>query len=281
MPLAPQPFLPLARRYRAVCFDSYGVLKDYAGTIAGGPATLQALRDEGVEVRVLTNDASRSQGQQAERFRDLGYAAIRASEIITSGMMARLYLREKITAGSVAYLGTAASARYVLDAGCLAVPMGEVTDFDDITALAFLDDEGFAWHHDINAAINLLRARNIPVVVANTDKLYPASRGRVALATGGIAQLVEGVVNRTFLHFGKPDTQMFNYAFEDLNRGDSIAKREVLMVGDTLRTDILGANKFGIHTCLTLTGNTTARDYAEDIERAGIRPDFVVESIAA
>ena len=275
----PQSFLDLARGFKAICFDSYGVLKDYAGAIEGGPATLHALREEGIEVRILTNDASRSQGQQASRFRDLGYTAVQASEIITSGMMARLYLREKITSGSVAYLGTAASARYVLDAGCLAVPMGEVRDFDEITALAFLDDEGFDWKTDINAAVNLLRARNIPVVVANTDKLYPVSRGRVAVATGGIAKLVEGLVNRTFLHFGKPDTQMFTYAYEDLNRGDSIAKSEILMVGDTLRTDIIGANKFGIRSCLTLTGNTTLRDYAEDLERSGIRPDHVCESI--
>ncbi len=274
-----QPFLPLARQFKAVCFDSYGVLKNYAGAIEGGAEVLDTLRAEGTEIRILTNDASRSQGQQAQRFNELGYTRIRASEIITSGMMAKLYLREKITTGAVAYLGTAASARYVLDAGCVAVPIAEVDDFQEITAMVFLDDEGFDWNTDLNTTINLLRARNIPVVVANTDKLYPVTRTRVSLATGGIAKLVEGVVNRTFLHFGKPDTQMFNYAFEDLNRAESVAKREVLMVGDTLRTDILGANKFGIRTCLTLSGNTTERDYAEDIERSGIQPDFVCLSI--
>jgi len=272
-------FRKLAAQFDAVCFDSYGVLKNYAGAIDGGPETLRMLRESGKELRILTNDASRSQGQQADRFREIGYTSIRASEIITSGMMARIYLRDKINKGSVAYLGTAASARYVLDAGCPAIPMGEVSEFEDVSALAFLDDEGFDWATDINAAINLLRVRNIPVIVANTDKLYPVSAGRVALATGGIARLVEGLVNRTFMYFGKPDSQMFSYAYEDLQRVDSIPKREVLMVGDTLRTDIIGANKFGIRTCLTLTGNTTERDYAEDIERAGIRPDFVCRSI--
>ena len=283
MPPDPQPFLELAMNFRAVWFDSYGVLKDAGGVIAGGPATLAALADAGIEVRVLTNDASRSQGQQAERFHDLGYGGLRAGHIITSGMMARLFLREKVTTGSVAYLGTSNAAGYVFAAGRVAVPVGEVRpeEYDDIAAVAFLDDEGFDYNTDLNAAINLLRARNVPVVVANSDKLYPVRGGRVALATGGIAQLVESLVGRAFMRFGKPDTQMFNYAFEDLNRDDSYAKREVLMVGDTLHTDILGGNRFGIQTCLTLSGNTSARAYRYDIDHSGILPDFVVEGIGS
>ena len=272
-------FLTLARRFRAIFFDSYGVLKVAGGEVEGGPELIETLRDEGIEIRVLTNDSSRSQGNQATRFRELGYTSIRSSDIITSGMMAKLFLKEKITSGKVAYLGTEASARYVLDAGCVAVPVSEVTDPDEISGMVFLDDEGFDWNTDLNAVINLIRSRNIPTIVANTDYLYPTAGGRVALATGGIAKLVESVVGRKFLHFGKPDTQMFSYAFEDINLSDSFAKKDVLMVGDTLGTDIIGGNKFGIKTCLVLSGNTSAKTYDQDIVRSGIGPDFVVESI--
>ena len=83
------------------------------------------------------------------------------------------------------------------------------------------------------------------------------------------------------MQFGKPDTQMFNYAFEDLNRDDSFAKRDVLMVGDTLHTDILGGNKFGIKTCLTLSGNTSLKGHRSDIRRSGIIPDHVVMGIGS
>lgn len=272
-------FLTLARRFRAIFFDSYGVLKVAGGKVEGGPELIETLRDEGIEIRVLTNDSSRSQSNQATRFRELGYQSIRSSDIITSGMMAKLFLKEKITSGKVAYLGTEASARYVLDAGCEAVAVSEVTNPDEISGMVFLDDEGFDWNTDLNAVINLIRNRNIPTIVANTDYLYPTSGGKVALATGGIARLVESVLGRKFLHFGKPDTQMFNYAFEDINLSDSFAKKDVLMVGDTLGTDIIGGNKFGIQTCLVLSGNTSAKNYNQDIVRTGIGPDFVVESI--
>jgi len=274
-------FLSLARQFRAIFFDSYGVLKVAGGKVEGGPELIETLREEGIEIRILTNDSSRSQGNQATRFRELGYASIRSSEIITSGMMAKLFLKEKITSGKVAYLGTEASARYVLDAGCEAIAVSDVTNPDEVNGMVFLDDEGFDWNTDLNAVINLIRNRNIPTIVANTDYLYPTTGGRVALATGGIAKLVESVLGRKFLHFGKPDTQMFNYAFEDINLSDSFAKKDVLMVGDTLGTDIIGGNKFGIKTCLVLSGNTSSRNYNQDIVRTGIGPDYVVDSIGS
>ncbi len=272
------PFLNLARQFRAIFFDSYGVLRDSGGIIEGGVETLSALRDEGVLMRVLTNDASRSRGQQAEKFRSLGYD-LRPDEIITSGMMARQFLQDKVAGGRVAYLGTPAAARYITDAGCEAVAIIDVGDYTKVDAVAFLDDEGFDWAQALNITVNLLRVRSVPVLVANTDKLYPTRYGRVAVATGGLAKMIEEVVGRRFLHFGKPDTQMYHHAFEDLNLNDSLAKRDILMVGDTLGTDILGGNKFGIRTCLVLSGNTSALEYQAEIQRVGIVPDFVVESI--
>ena len=82
------------------------------------------------------------------------------------------------------------------------------------------------------------------------------------MATGGIAKLVENMLNKKFIHFGKPDTQMFNYAYGDLNASGNFNKNEILMVGDTLHTDILGGNKFGVKTTLVLSGNTSGEDAA-------------------
>lgn len=276
-------FLNIARSFSAVLLDSYGVLKNHRGLIEGGIETVEKLKNEGVAVRVLTNDASRSRSQQASRFRELGYHNLNSEEIITSGMMAKLFLQQKLEGGKVAYLGTDAAADYIVDSGCEAVAAREVVPeaYEDIKAFVFLDDEGFDWNTDINVAVNLIRRTNIPVIVANSDRLYPVSRHDVAIATGGVAQLVELILGRNFLRFGKPDTQMFNYAYEDLSRVDSYQKQDILMVGDTLHTDILGGNKFGVKTCLVLSGNTTETSYQLNIRQSGIIPDFVCHSIAS
>ena len=137
--------------------------------------------------------------------------------------------------------------------------------------------------YDVFGKYKLLRQssgkKNMPIIVANSDNLYPVSHNDVSIATGGIAKLVESIINKKFIHFGKPDTQMFNFAFEDINRYSEYNKEEILMVGDTLHTDILGGNKFGINTALVLSGNTSATEMEMDIRSTGIIPDYICESI--
>lgn len=276
-----QSFLPVAEKFKAVFLDSYGVLKNHTGLINGVQDTIAHLRNANIAIRILTNDASRSQEQQAESFDKLGLHGIETHEIITSGMMAKHFLQHKITNGKIAYLGTENSAHYILQSGLqhIAVSDIDMEDINDISAFVFLDDEGFDWNTDINKTINLLRRKNIPVIVANSDKLYPVSKNDVAIAAGGIARLVESILNRKFMNFGKPDTQMFTYAYNRLKRLGAFTKKDILMVGDNLNTDILGGNKFGVKTMLVLSGNTREDNAELQINSSGIIPDYICRSI--
>lgn len=276
-----QSFFKVSWNFRAIFFDSYGVLKNHMGLIDGVDDTIADLKADGIPIRILTNDASRTPEQQFENFRRKGLTHIAVEEIITSGMMAQQFLIQKIMSGNVAYLGTPNSAEYIRQAGLRAIPVSDLTPdiYDTISAFVFLDDEGFDWSRDLNRTINFVLNRNVPVIVANSDKLYPVSKNTVAVAAGGIAQIVENLTGKKFLHFGKPDTQMYIYAFEDLSKLGNFQKRDVLMVGDNLSTDILGANKFGIQTALVLTGNTSPKNFQVQIATTGIIPDFVCKSI--
>ena len=276
-----QPFKSVVKNFKAVFLDSYGVIKNYNGLIDGVQETIDYIRSENIVVRILTNDASRSRTQQAESFYNAGLRGLQKEEIITSGMMAKHFLEQKILAGKIAYLGTENSAHYILQSGLehIAVRDIDLDDLDAIGAFVFLDDEGFDWNTDISKTVNLLRHKNIPVIVANSDKLYPVSKRHVSIATGGIAQLVESMLSKKFIHFGKPDSQMFMYAFEQLNKTGSYNKKDILMVGDTLHTDILGGNKFGLKTTLVLSGNTEIENAEMQINSTGIIPDFICKSI--
>jgi HAD superfamily hydrolase (TIGR01450 family) len=276
-----QSFKSVVTNFKAVFLDSYGVIKNYNGLIDGVPETIDYIRSQGIAIRVLTNDASRSRTQQMESFHKSGLQHIDRKEIITSGMMAKHFLEQKILSGKIGYLGTENSAHYILQSGLqhIAVKDIDLDNTDEITAFVFLDDEGFDWNTDITKTVNLLRHKNIPVIVANSDKLYPVSKRHVAVATGGIAKLVESMLSKKFIHFGKPDTQMFNYAFGQLNTTGSFSKKDILMVGDTLHTDILGGNKFGVRTALVLSGNTEAENAEQQINSTGIIPDYICNSI--
>ncbi|NJL75671.1 MAG: HAD-IIA family hydrolase [Saprospiraceae bacterium] len=275
-------FSELLHRYKVFFFDSYGVIKNYKGIIDGVPQLFEQLHRNNIPYYLLTNDASRSPAEMAEKFHQTGLNWITEEVIITSGMMAKEYLKYKVPQGKVAYLGTLGSAYYVESLGLEAIHLNDLQrqDFDDIKAFLFLDDEGFDWSNSINLTINLLRKRNIPVVVANSDKIYPVSKEQVAVAIGSLANLVESIVQKRFIKFGKPDSQMFMYAYEKLLEKQVVSKSEILMIGDTLHTDILGGNKFGLDTALVLSGNTLLEQLEHSVNNTGIIPTYVCESVS-
>lgn len=274
-------FGEVVSRYKVVFFDAYGVLKNSLGLLEGIDRTFDFLLDLDIDFYVVTNDASRSPKRLAEAYIEQGLTVVDASRIISSGMLATEYLRLKVKKGGVAYLGTEASAHYLQEVGLHTMSIADLDleSCDDINALVFLDDEGFDWNRDINKIVNLLRMRNIPAIVANTDRSYPVSSKEVAVAVGGIADMVEAITGRQFIKFGKPDAQMFIFAYSHSQRSQAVCKEQILMVGDTLTTDIMGGNKFGIDTALVLSGNTLRGSAAERIHATGIIPDYVCESV--
>lgn len=273
-------FKSVISKYEVIFFDAFGVLKTYNGLIPGIENTFAYLRDHGKDFYVVTNDASRSPEQLAQSYVNLGINDVTPDRIISSGMLAREYLDLKVRKGVVAFLGTDNSAHYIetSDLRTLSIRELDLNAVNDINALVFLDDEGFDWNTDLTKTLNLLRKRNIPVIVANTDKTYPASKSRLSIAVGALAKMIEDTIGRQFIRFGKPDPQMFIFAYQHIKNYPNVSKKDILMVGDTLHTDILGGNKFGLDTALVLTGNTQAEDAEVRIRATGIIPTYICVS---
>jgi HAD superfamily hydrolase (TIGR01450 family) len=270
-------FKSVLSRYDVIFFDAFGVLKNYNGLIPGIEKTFAYLKETGKDFYVVTNDASRGPEQLAESYKKLGIDVVTPDKIISSGMLAREYLDNKVRKGIVAYVGTENSAKYVEtpDLKTLSISDLDLEDVGNVNALVFLDDEGFDWNTDLTKTLNLLRKRNIPVIVANTDKTYPASNSRLSIAVGALAKMIEDTIGRQFIRFGKPDAQMFIFAYQHIKNYPDVSKRDILMVGDTLHTDILGGNKFGLDTALVLSGNTQASDAEVRIRSTGIIPTYI------
>ena len=273
-------FKSIIDKYEIIFFDAFGVLKTYQGLMPGIEKTFQYLESQNKEYYIVTNDASRSPAQLAESYHRSGLPVVTADRIISSGMLTKEYLGLKVNDGIVAYLGTTESSHYIESAGLHTMPVSEInsSNIDRVNAFIFLDDEGFDWAADLNKTVNILRKRNVPVIVANTDKSYPVSISDVGIAIGGIAAMVESIIGRQFIRFGKPDSQMFMFAYDLIRNYRPISKKQIVMVGDTLQTDILGANKFGFDTVLVLSGNTLPNDVDTRVTATGIMPTYICDS---
>jgi HAD superfamily hydrolase (TIGR01450 family) len=270
-------FKSVVDKYQVIFFDSFGVIKNYKGLVPGIEDTFAYLEDNQKDYYIVTNDASRSPLQLAHSFNKLGLDSITPDKIISSGMLAKEYLDLKVYDGIVAYLGTDDSAHYLDSSGLHVLPLRDIddTNIDRVNALVFLDDEGFDWFQDLNKAVNLLRRRNIPAIVANTDDAYPLNKQDIAIAIGALAGMIEKITGKKFIRFGKPDSQMFTFAYDLVRENKSLNKKDILMVGDTLHTDILGGNKFGLDTVLVFTGNTLQQNAETRINATGILPTYI------
>src|SRR6202012_1147413 len=270
-------FKSIIDKYDIIFFDAFGVIKTYEGLLPGIERTFDYLLSKGKEYYIVTNDASRSPVQLAQSYHRMGLNVITPDRIISSGMLTKEYLDLKVRDGIVAYLGTENSAHYIESSGLQTLPVSHINEsnIDKVNALIFLDDEGFDWCADLNKAVNLLRKRTIPVIVANTDHAYPVTVNNVSIAIGGLATMIENIVGKEFIRFGKPDSQMFMFAYDLIRDYRPISKKEIVMVGDTLNTDILGGNKFGLDTVLVLSGNTLPKDVDTRITATGIVPTYV------
>jgi HAD superfamily hydrolase (TIGR01450 family) len=275
-------FKEIALKYKVIFFDAYGVLKTYKGILPGVKEMLVFLEENNIAFYILTNDASRSPQLLAKGYQDAGIHEVTEQKIISSGMLAREYIQNKVQHGRIAYLGTEDSAHYIENEGLKTVSIRDldIDNCSDISALVLLDDEGYDWNVDLNKTLNLLRKQAIPVIVANTDGTYPVAKKDVAISVGAVGDMLEVLARKTFIRFGKPDSQIFSFAYEHCIKEHNVSKNDILMVGDSLITDIIGGNKFGIDTCLVLTGNILPERCELMINSYGIIPDYICESVA-
>jgi HAD superfamily hydrolase (TIGR01450 family) len=273
-------FKSIIDKYDIIFFDAFGVLKTHQGLVPGIEKTFAYLEAHGKEYYIVTNDASRSPDQLAENYHRNGLAAIDPKRIVSSGMVTKEYLDLQVNSGIAAFLGTPESSHYIESSGLQTLPVSKIdsSNIDKVNVMIFLDDEGYDWCSDLNKTVNLLRKRTIPVIVANTDKAYPTSLNDVGIAIGGIAAMIESIIGRQFIRFGKPDSQMFMFAYDLVREYRKVSKKDIVMVGDTLQTDILGGNKFGLDTVLVLTGNTLPKDVDTRITATGIVPTYICDS---
>lgn len=96
------------------------------------------------------------------------------------------------------------------------------------------------------------------------------------LENTGTTKFFEIVVVSEVVGVAKPNAKIFEYAFEQI--GD-VDKSQILMVGDTLSSDILGANGVGIDSCwFNHTGENNTTEIKPTYEITDIKQLIAIAS---
>lgn len=206
---------------------------------------------------------------------------IEEGDILTSGMLLRdYYLREGLAGALTIVLGTEDSATYVRDAGGVVVS----ADDDRATVVVAADDDGYPFLETVNDVVTVLlrrleRGQATRLVLPNPDLVFPRGPGAFGITAGAVAATIEAVLrlrapagDQRFVPLGKPNTPMFEAA---ARRFPDVDRRRMVMLGDQLGTDILGARQFGIDSVLVETG--VARFAA--LDESDVRPTFTLPGL--
>ncbi|MEP5623810.1 MAG: HAD hydrolase-like protein, partial [Hyphomicrobiales bacterium] len=113
-----------------------------------------------------------------------------------------------------------------------------------------------------------------PVWVANPDIVAPRDNG-FSSEPGQFAHRLADKTGVSLLFFGKPFANIYDLVFARL--GSDVDRSRVVMVGDSLHTDILGAQTAGISSALISGfGFFAGHPVDQAIGKSGIHPDFIL-----
>lgn len=266
--------LTIADQADVFVFDAYGVLNVGEGPIAGAALRIAQLRGLGKRVFVLSNSASNTRAAMDKRFADLGFS-FQSGEIVSSRDAALDHLAGY---SQVRRWGVIAPAHHKP----ADLPFDSITlsdDVDDYRAVdGFLFLGAALW---TNGRQNLLAQALLdtprPVVIANPDLVAPRETG-LSLDPGYYGHALADVTGRMPVFLGKPFAPVFE-RIEALLPASQLRSR-IVMVGDTLHTDILGGAAKGWRTALvTGHGLFAGLDVAPFIQASQIAPDWQLGSI--
>ena len=261
----------LAADYDVFLLDAFGVLNIGETAIPGVVERLRRLRARDKRMMVLTNAASFPTGDLVAKYRRLGYD-FAPGEVVSS----RDALRAALPGGGAPRWGV-----MLPDGPGLAdFPRGEFLPLADDPA-AYDEAEGFlllgsgGWTPARQTRLEAALARAPrPLMVGNPDIVAPREAG-FTLEPGHFAHRCADLTGVAPAFFGKPFAGIYELAFARLGPVD---RRRVVMVGDSLHTDVLGARVAGVAAALvTGWGFWSGTDPRPAIRSSRLAPDFLLD----
>lgn len=257
--------LDLIDEFDVFLLDAFGVLNRGATAIASALRNVKTLQARGKQVMVVTNSASLPACVAQEKYRRLGFDFAPA-DIIAS--------RDALIAALPRILWAAMAA----DTARVDLLPADVTLLQDDPA-PYDAAQGFllmgtqSWTDQRQTLLLQSLSKNPrPVLCANPDIVAPTETG-LSLQPAFYAHQLDQIAGVRVEFFGKPFGNIFVLALERARSG------RILMVGDTLHTDILGGAAAGIKTALvTDHGLFAGEDTRPFVQASGIIPDFVMPS---
>ena len=275
----------LLDRYDAFCFDGYGTLYNRGSFVyPGAMEWFKMLRHAGKHLRLVTNAASDVDEVLARDADKRGFD-FSTEETISSGSLLKDLVAELRGHGhelrEVYYIGRETGKHVLETCGITAVAM-DAEPAEPIVAISSAKDTPETYAR----AVKILQKPGAILLVLNSDAWAPKIPDENGVT---VRELVSGALSERLrrdsacdanggegcvtFYLGKPFPAIWERVKSSLPAGS-----RVLMIGDTLGTDVYGAKIAGFDSALVVGRNVPADELEADETVLGIKPDWYLKS---
>jgi len=253
----------VADQFDAIVLDQWGVLHDGSAPYPAALDALEILRNCPAKIGVLSNSGKRA-APNLDRIANMGFDPKAFDCVMTSGeALWQNFASGQATARSLfPIVGKTGDAEAW--ANGLNLQMTQmVSDADAILLMGLADGTALdAYDAQFKAAL----ASGLPLYCSNPDFTSPRGGGQYVISPGALAKRYQDMGGTVHL-YGKPHLPIFTA----MERTLGCASERILMVGDSLHHDILGAQTAGWSSLLIRIG----------IHAPDIHADTISNDIAA
>ncbi len=232
--------------------------------IDGAPEFIRRARGAGAKVIFFTNNASKNPDLYVEKLTRLGFEAVR-DDIVTSGDVTVDFLQKHRAGKKVYVVGTPALHETFIKAGIVPVSEGDAAD---IVVSSF---DLTLTYKKLEHACNLIRG-GAEFFSTHEDINCPTADGFIP-DSGAICALITMSTGVSPRYFGKPHLETVEY----IEAYTGISRKDAVIVGDRLYTDIATGKNHGMTTAFVLSGESTMND-VEKLDNS-MKPDIIFNSV--
>jgi HAD superfamily hydrolase (TIGR01459 family) len=247
----------LTTRYDALLLDLWGVVHDGSQLYPGVHDTLVALRKSGNKIIMISNAPRRANVVEGVLNR-LGIEKPLYDGVISSGEAGYAWLAAGKAPWGKKYFYIGPNKDLGVLGGLDFVQVQSLSQADFVLNVGFGED-----NRPMEETLPVLREakeKNLPMLCLNPDLLVIKMNGERHPCAGALAKEYEALGGKV-TWFGKPYAAVYDAAMTWLG---NIPKQKILAVGDSLETDIPGAQNYGIDSLL-ITGGILKGDSEAEI----------------